>query len=133
MTNVKPEVGRYADEAGKGSRQGSGFKHGPAAGWRLDAWRFAGWRTTALRAATVITSVLLLSTVAGVASLLAGALFLLPVVVMAAPFLIRRRRRRADLAARRAFRRGGYRPGALLRSVLSRNRGLRRRVRLRGI
>jgi hypothetical protein len=86
-----------------------------------------------LRAATVMTSVLLLSAVAGIASLLAGALFLLPLIALAAPFLIRSRRRRARLAARRAYRRGGYRPGAMLRSALARNQGLFRRARLRGI
>jgi hypothetical protein len=130
MTNVKPEVGRFADDSGEGSgpQRGPGSKHGPAAGWRD-----ADWRTAGLRAATVMASVLLLSAVAGIASLLAGALFLLPLIVLAAPFLIRGRRRRARLAARQAYRRGGYWPGAVLRSMLSRNHGLSRHARLRGI
>ncbi|MDB5047286.1 MAG: hypothetical protein JWO30_357 [Fibrobacteres bacterium] len=77
----KPEIGRYADsgEGGPGGPRRPGLRRGPPAGWRV---------------ATVASSILLLSAVAGMASLMAGALLLLPLAILAAPFLIRRKRSR---------------------------------------
>jgi hypothetical protein len=83
-TARKPEIGTYAhsDDAGDepGIPKRPGLRRGPPAGWRM---------------ATIASSVLLLSIVAGMASLLAGALFLLPVAALVAPFLLRRKLRRS--------------------------------------
>ena len=77
-----PEIGTYpkaevGDEPGLPRRPG--LRRGPPAGWRV---------------ATVASSFLLLSVVAGMASLLAGALLLLPLAALIAPFLLRRKLRR---------------------------------------
>lgn len=77
-----PEIGTYSkaetgDEAGIPRRPG--LRRGPPAGWRV---------------ATVASSFLLLSAVAGMASLLAGTLLLLPLALLATPFLVRRKLRR---------------------------------------
>ncbi len=77
-----PEIGTFpkaeiGDEPGIPRRPG--LRRGPPAGWRV---------------ATVASSFLLLSAVAGMASLLAGTLLLLPLALLAAPFLLRRRLRR---------------------------------------
>jgi hypothetical protein len=78
--NQKPEIGRYGSEGdGPGKPRRPALRRGPPAGWRV---------------ATVASSLLLLSAVAGMASLMAGALLLLPLAVLAAPFLIRKRRNR---------------------------------------
>jgi hypothetical protein len=85
--NQKPEIGRYGDSVGDGPRR-PGFRRGPPASWRV---------------ATVASSVLLLSAVAGMASLFAGALLLLPLAILAAPFLLRRRHRRPANMPRNGF------------------------------
>lgn len=77
-----PEIGTFpkaeiGDEPGMPRRPG--MRRGPPAGWRV---------------ATVASSFLLLSVVAGMASLLAGTLLLLPLALLAAPFLLRRKMRR---------------------------------------
>jgi hypothetical protein len=77
--NQKPEIGRYGDSDVSGGPRRAGLRRGPPAGWRV---------------ATMASSLLLLSAVAGMASLMAGALLLLPLAALAAPFLLRRRRNR---------------------------------------
>ncbi|HKP94504.1 MAG TPA: hypothetical protein VJ385_01985 [Fibrobacteria bacterium] len=85
--NQKPEIGRYGDPErdDPGMLRRPGLRRGPPAGWRV---------------ATMASSLLLLSAVAGMASLMAGVLLLLPLAALAAPFLWRRRRRRAAATAR---------------------------------
>lgn len=76
----KPEIGRFGDDAEEPELpRRPGLRRGPPAGWRV---------------ATLASSILLLSAVAGMASLMAGALLLLPLGILAAPFLLRRRKRR---------------------------------------
>jgi hypothetical protein len=79
-----PEIGTFpkaeiGDEPGLPRRPG--LRRGPPAGWRV---------------ATVASSFLLLSVVAGMASLLAGTLLLLPLALLAAPFFLRRKLRRKN-------------------------------------
>ena len=77
-----PEIGTFpkaeiGDEPGMPRRPG--LRRGPPTGWRV---------------ATVASGFMLLSVVAGLASLLAGTLLLLPLALLAAPFLLRRKQRR---------------------------------------
>ena len=90
-----PEIGTYpkaevGDEPGLPRRPG--LRRGPPAGWRV---------------ATVASSFLLLSVVAGMASLLAGTLLLLPLALLAAPFLLRRKLRRGQ--SKQSNQSGGWR------------------------
>lgn len=77
-----PEVGTFA-QADLGDEPGIlrrvGIRRGPPTGWRV---------------ATVASSFLLLSAVAGMMSLLAGLFLLMPLAVLALPFLARLRSRR---------------------------------------
>lgn len=87
-----PQIGTFpkaeaGDEPGIPRRRG--LRRGPPTGWRV---------------ATVASSFMLLSVVAGMASLLAGTLLLLPLALMAAPFLLRRKQRR-----HRSHQSGGWR------------------------
>ncbi|MDB5104293.1 MAG: hypothetical protein JWP91_1982 [Fibrobacteres bacterium] len=78
--NEKPEIGTFGDDRNEpGLPRRPGLRRGPPAGWRM---------------ATVASSLLLLSAVAGMASLLAGAVLLLPLAILAAPLILRRRMRR---------------------------------------
>lgn len=93
-----PEIGTFpkaeiGDEPGIPRRPG--LRRGPPAGWRV---------------ATVASSFLLLSAVAGMASLLAGALLLLPLALLAAPFFMRRwLRRKAPNTRHSPIQSGGWR------------------------
>lgn len=87
-----PEIGTFpkaepGDEPARPRRPG--FRRGPPTGWRV---------------ATVASSFMLLSVVAGMVSLLAGTLLLLPLALLAAPFFLRRRHRR-----HRSYQSGGWR------------------------
>ena len=81
--NNKPEVGTYprpdgsdADTEGRGPMEKAW--HGPPTGWRV---------------ATLASGFLLLSVFAGVVSLLAGMLLIMPVALLALPFVLHRVRK----------------------------------------
>lgn len=79
--NRKPEIGRYPDPEGRNHAEGrlAGLRRGPPTGWRM---------------AAAASGLVALSAMAGLASLFAGALLLLPLAVLAIPFLVRRSRNR---------------------------------------
>lgn len=91
--NLRPEIGRYPDPDGGRQIPADGIRRNSSPSHRLRRGPPAGWRM-----ATLASGLIALSAVAGLASLLAGAMLLLPLGILAIPFLIRARNRRRRAA-----------------------------------